>query len=119
RRTFPSPNTRELSAPATHQKRHRGSAEPPVPSDRLAPAEPRRRRLARQRARGQAVGGLDVVLAARGDVVGGVRVEDRRQVLDLAAAGSELELATAVALDPVFLAVLVELEERAQAAGAR
>src|SRR4029079_12594361 len=92
---------------------------PETPEAALPPPKAGRMCLHGQRARGPAIRRFDVVVAARGDVVRGVRVEDRRQVLDLAAADAELELAAAVALDPVFLAVLVELEERAQAAGAR
>ncbi len=41
-------------------------------------------------------------------------MEDRGEVLDLTAADAELELAAAVALDAVLLAVLVEREERPQ-----
>ena len=69
-------------------------------------------RLHGQRAGGQAIRRLDVVVAAGGHVVRGVRVEDRGQVLDLAAADAEFELAAAIAPDPVLLAVAIELEER-------
>ena len=40
-------------------------------------------------------------------------MEDRGEVLDLAASGAELELAAAVDVDPALLAVVVRVEERA------
>ena len=61
-------------------------------------------RLRRQGARRQSLAGRRVVVAAGRHVVGRVRVEDRGEVLDLAAPDAELELAAAVALDPAVLA---------------
>ena len=53
----------------------------------------------RQRAGGQPVRRLGLVVAGRRDVVRAVRVEDRREVLDLPAARAELELPAAVHAD--------------------
>src|SRR4051794_26979657 len=69
---------------------------PPAP---LPPAKAGRMGLDGQRARRQAVDRFDVVVAARRHVVRRVGVEDRGEVLDLAAADAELELAAAIALD--------------------
>ena len=46
-------------------------------------------------------------------------MEERRERLDLAAAGSELELAAAVEHDPLLLAVVVEVEQPLQRAEPR
>ena len=89
--------------------------------NRSGPAEAGRLDRRLQRAGGQAGLGrlLGVVVAAGGDVVGGVGVEDRGQVLDLAAALAELGLAAAVGADPALLAVVVGGEEVARSAPKR
>src|ERR1051325_2576419 len=51
------------------------------------------------------------VVVARRDVVRPVRIEERRESLDLAPADVELELAAAVQPDPVRIAVLDALEQ--------
>ena len=50
-------------------------------------------------------------VVARGDIVRRVGVEERRQELDLAAAGAELPLPAAIGADPTLLAGLVRREE--------
>src|SRR5947207_14046757 len=67
---------------------------------RLSPAEPRRRRRRRQRARRQPFGQHRLVVPRGGDVVRRVGVEQRGEVLDVPAAGAELELPAAVGADP-------------------
>ena len=69
--------------------------------------------------RGRPGCGLGQVVAARRDVVGRVGVKQRGEVLDLAAADAELDLAAAVVADPLRRAVVVEVEQLAQAAEAR
>src|SRR3954468_13873411 len=81
--------------------------------------EPRRGRDDRQRALRQAGGGLERVVAAGRDVVRRVRVEDRRQQLDLLAAHAELVLAAAVGAHLALLAELVAGEQRLDGAEAR
>src|SRR5919106_1641548 len=56
------------------------------------------------------------VVAAGRHVVRHVRVEERREQLDLAAAGAKLPLAAAVEPDPARLAPVVEVEQPAHAA---
>src|SRR3954452_3991144 len=67
----------------------------------------------RQRADGEARLGrlLGVVVAGGRDVVGRVGMEDRGQVLDLAASLAQLQLSPAVGPDPLLLAVVVGGEE--------
>ena len=72
-----------------------------------------------ERARRQPGLGARGVVARGSDVVRGVGVEDRGQVLDLAAAGAELPLAAAVGADPVLVAVVVGREELVQRAEPR
>src|SRR5690349_25132949 len=55
---------------------------------------------------------IEVVVAARRDVVGRVRMEDRGQQLDLSAADAELVLPAAVGTHPALLAELVGGEQR-------
>src|SRR4051794_23411477 len=83
------------------------------------PAETGRRDTRLERRLGQAVGWLGLVVARRRDVVGCVGVEERRQVLDVAAAHAELVLATAVGRDPALVAVVVGTEQLRQASEAR
>ncbi len=64
-----------------------------------APAEPHRRGRGGEGARRQARGWLGQVEAGGRDVVGGVGVEERGEVLDLAAPDAQLELAAAVVAD--------------------
>src|SRR5436190_18537735 len=73
----------------------------------------------RQRAGRQTCPRLTLVVAAGGDVVRCFRVIERGEVLDLAAAGPELEHAAAVQLDHVAGAVVVEVEQLAEEAKAR
>ena len=56
-----------------------------------------------------------VVVGAGSDVVRALRMEERREVLDLPPARAELEHPAAVELDPVLLAVVVEAEELGRA----
>src|SRR5207248_10046696 len=86
---------------------------------RSAPAKARRRRLRVEWAGRQSGRQRGVVVARRRDVVGRVGVEERRQVLDLAAAGAELELVAAVGADAALGAVVVAGEQLRQAAEAR
>src|SRR5581483_7622174 len=83
------------------------------------PAEARVRRSGLQRAVREAVGHARVVVAGGRDVVGGVGVEDRGQVLDLAPPHRLLALATAVDGDPLALAVLVDGHQLPQGPEAR
>ena len=76
-----------------------------------ATANPVARAVTVERARGQAGLRLDRVEAAGGDVVRRLRVEERREQLDVAAADAELPLAAAVGADAVLLAVVVGREE--------
>src|SRR5262249_22012465 len=62
---------------------------------------------------------IRVVVAARRHVVRAVRMEERGEQLDLAAADPELELAAAVEHDPALLGVVVEVEEPLERAEAR
>src|SRR4051794_32039998 len=62
----------------------------------VAPAEAALGRGHRQRTGRQPGSRLWVVVGARRDVVGRVRVEERGEVLDLPASGTELELPAAV-----------------------
>src|SRR5437899_7354768 len=80
----------------------------------LLPAEARRRGSRRERAGLQADGRAREVEPRGGDVVGGVSVKQRGQVLDLSAPHAQLELATAVGADPVAGAVVVGVEQAAQ-----
>ena len=73
----------------------------------------------RQRALRQTRPRAALVVLLRRDVVRRVGMEERGEVLDLAAARPELELAAAVDLDPVRRAVVVEVEEPLHAAEAR
>src|SRR5262249_61735420 len=73
----------------------------------------------RQRARRQPVTRLALVVAPRSHVVRPVGVEQRRQVLDLPAAGAELEHAASVERDPLGRAVVIEVEQLAEEAEAR
>src|ERR1700754_3513788 len=55
--------------------------------------------------------GIERVVAARRDVVRGVRMEERGEQLDVPAADAELVLAAAVGAHPALLAELVGLEQ--------
>src|SRR5438093_353865 len=83
------------------------------------PAKAGRRGGRLERARRKSVGHRGVVVAGGGDVVGGVGMEERREVLELAAAHSLLSLTAAVDRDLLAPAVLVDGEELAQRAEAR
>src|SRR5215207_8444290 len=72
-----------------------------------------------ERAGGQAGRGAGRVVAGGGGVVRGIGVEDRGQVLDLAAAGPQLPLPAAVAPDVPLLAVVVGGEQLAERPEAR
>src|SRR3954452_8748950 len=85
----------------------------------LAPAKPSGRGRRIEGAGGHAVRHARVVVAGWGDVVGGVGVEQRGQILDLAASRPDLSLAAAVDRDSRALAVLVHAEQLAQGAEAR
>src|SRR3954447_8034133 len=74
-----------------------------------APAEARLGRLRLERARREGLGHRRVVVARGRGVVGRVRVEDRGQVLDLAATRAQLVLATAVGADAALGAVVLRL----------
>ena len=63
---------------------------------------------------GQAGRRIGEVEARRGDVVGGVGVKQRGEVLVLAASHAELELAAAVVADAPLGAVVVGVEQVAQ-----
>ena len=65
----------------------------------------------RERALRQPGRGLGCVVATWGDVVRRVRVEQRREQLDLAAPDRQLPLAAAVCGDPAVLAVVVRREQ--------
>src|SRR5579875_471401 len=73
----------------------------------------------RERAGGQAVWRVGQVVAGGRDVVGRVGVEERGEVLVLVATDAELELAAAVVADAALGAVVVGVEQVAQAAEAR
>ena len=81
-------------------------------------AEARLGRRRGQRALRQAGPRAAVVVLLRRDVVRRVGVEERGEVLDLAAAGPELELAAAVERDPALVAGVVEVEQVAHRAEA-
>src|SRR5688572_28476723 len=85
----------------------------------LVPAEPGWGRLGRQRAGRMPRLGRVGVVAGRRHVVGSVGVEDRGQVLDVAAARSELPLAAAVGADVAVGAVVVGREQLPQRPEAR
>src|SRR5918999_128566 len=72
-----------------------------------------------QRALGQARLGFEGVIPGWRDVVRRVGVEERGEVLDLAAARPELVLAAAVGAHPALLAEVVALEQRLDAAETR
>src|SRR5687767_14544578 len=76
-------------------------------SGRLAPPEPGLGRSRLHRARGHAVGHRGVVVPGRRHVVGGVGMEQRGEVLNLAPARPYLALTAAVDRDPLELAVVV------------
>src|SRR5205823_4390792 len=82
------------------------------------PAEPDLLESGVERARREPVRRRRIVVSAGRDVVRTVRVEERGEVLDLAAAGAELELPAAVEPDSLGLAAVVELEQPAEAADA-
>src|SRR5438128_2158010 len=67
----------------------------------------------------QAVGRVGKVELPRRDVVGRVGVEQGCEVLDLPASAAELELPAAVGADRALLAVVIRVEQIAQAAEAR
>src|SRR3954471_5604299 len=69
----------------------------------------------RQRTRREPGRRVGVVVARGRHVVRRVRVEERGEVLDVAAARAELELAAAVHADAALLAVVVGLAQLAQA----
>src|SRR5207247_6402175 len=83
------------------------------------PTEARGCEVGSERALGQAGLRLTRVVAARGDVVRRVRMEERGEVLDLAAPRPELPLPAAVRADLVLGAVVVGVEEPANGAEAR
>src|SRR5215212_2858030 len=83
------------------------------------PAEAGRIDFRLERAGGEAGLGIERVIARGGDVVGSVGMEDRRQVLDLAAADAELVLAAAVGAHAALLAEVVGGEQRLDRAEAR
>src|SRR5256885_7674519 len=85
----------------------------------LAPKSLRGRVRRRQRAPRKPRLRLWGVVATGGDVVGRVRVKERRQVLDLPAAGPELEHAAAVEAYSLALGPVVEVEQILKAAEAR
>src|SRR4051812_16099517 len=85
----------------------------------LGPAKAGFRRDRIHRAARHPGGYRGIVVARRRDVVRGVGVKQRGQVLDLAAAALLLALAAAVDRDPVRLAVLVDLEQLTQRAEPR
>src|SRR4051812_48320555 len=89
-----------------------------APLVRGAP-EPEWRRIDVQRRLGQPGLRVERVVAARSDVVGRVRVEQRGEQLDVPAAHAELVLAAAVGAHPALLAELVRGEQRLDAAEAR
>src|SRR3954454_11043140 len=72
-----------------------------------------------QRAQRQARLRVQRVVARRGDVVRRVGVEERREVLDLAAPDAELVLPAAVRAHPALLAEVVRVEQGADAPEAR
>src|SRR5947209_4049601 len=86
---------------------------------RRVPPEAGRLNRRFQRADGEAGRRLGQVVVGRGHVVRGVRVEQRGQVLDVAAARAQLELAAAVRSDPVLAAIVVGGEQLAQRPEAR
>src|SRR3954454_2277084 len=83
------------------------------------PPEPGRRDPRLERRRRQPRGRLRQVVVRRRHVVRRVRMEEGGQVLDVAAAHAQLELTAAVRADAVLVAVVVGVEELAQAAEAR
>src|SRR3954465_14967579 len=89
----------------------RGARLPLAP---FPPSEAGRRRLWRERAGREAVGRIGHVVAARRDVVGRGGMEERGEVLDLAAAGADLELPAAVHADVALGAVVVGTHQLAQ-----
>src|SRR5207302_2772802 len=82
-------------------------------------AEARLGRLGRERAPRQPRSRHGVVVAGGRHVVRGVRVEERGEVLDLAATRAELELAAPVERDSPLRAVVVAVEQRTEAPEAR
>src|SRR6476646_9612814 len=92
-------------------REHRRGAERLPRESRLEREESGRTRLDRERARRQAGCRTWDVERARRHVVRRVRMEERRQVLDVAAAYAELELAASVCADAALLAVVVRREE--------
>src|SRR6266511_6369100 len=86
----------------------------PVRPALLGPAKSGLRRRWIERARREPGRDAGVVVARRRDVVGGVGMEDRREVLDLPAPASLLALAAAVDRDPLALAVLVDRQQLPQ-----
>src|SRR6187399_1358761 len=62
---------------------------------------------------------IERVVAARSDVVRGVRMEQRGEQLDVPAPDTELVLAAAVGAHPALLAELIALEQRLDRAEAR
>src|SRR4051812_8457464 len=85
----------------------------------LGPTKPGWRRGRLQRARREPVGHARVVVAGRRDVVRGVGVKQRSEVLDLLTSDTQLALATAVDGDSLALAILIDREELFQGAEAR
>src|SRR5919108_1582890 len=102
-----SPNGSSEHAPAAAT----AAARMARPALRLIPAEADLAGLRLEGARRQGGRRGGHVELARSDVVRRGPVEERGQVLDLPAAGAELELAAAVDRDPVLLAVFVGVEE--------
>src|SRR3954451_7132611 len=80
----------------------------------LGPAEAELGRTRLEWARRQVGRRVRQVETARRNVVRRVRVEQRGEVLDLAAARTQLELAAAVGADPARLAVVVGGEQLVQ-----
>src|SRR4051812_39043001 len=87
--------------------RRKLSAAPPPEPGRLDQRIERARRQPRRR--------LRQVVVRRGHVVRRVRVKEGGQVLDVAAARAQLELAAAVGAYAVLVAVVVRVEQLAQA----
>src|SRR5829696_2245553 len=83
------------------------------------PAKPGLARVGVERTRAQPRLGAVGVVARGSDVVGGVRMKERGQVLDLPPAGPQLPLAAAVGADSVRLAVVIAGKQLAQRAEAR
>ena len=114
----PRPRTGRSARRATTRRGRHSPGSSRTSSSRWSrlPAEAGRLECRFQRARGEPGTRRREVVLARSDVVGRVGVEERRQVLNVAASGAELELAAAVGRDALLLAVVVRVEESLQRA---